>query len=140
VIVILTGSREYTDRDHVRDVCEQLLTDPATPLRVRVGDCPTGLDLFVRQWCAERLPRRCWKVFEADWRRFGPRAAGSKRNEAMVDERPKADMCIGFYQPGAKNAGTHGCTLLAKKAGIEVRRYGYETPSTTDYQQETLIP
>ena len=62
--VLVTRSRKYSSRKAVDDV----LADFAKrhwPMRVIVGDCPTGADLYVRDWCTgNNTP--C-TVFTADW-------------------------------------------------------------------------
>lgn len=134
MIVVVTGSRQLSDPHRVWDVLDQLLAQHGV-VDVRVGDCPTGADLYARQWCLGSGAD--YRVFHADWRTFG-NGAGPMRNSAMIAATPRADLVLAFYEPGAKNRGTRDCATKARAAGIEVRSYGEETQTTTDPEQETL--
>lgn len=118
--IVTTGSRDLTDRETVVTYLEQALleaTERFETLYVFVGDCPTGADLFVRQWASER--RSAWfhvreTVYEALWSQYG-KAAGPMRNEKMaVDAAIKlldGELVRGvaWYQQGAENKGTQQC-------------------------------
>lgn len=82
---------------------------------VLVGDCPTGIDLFVREFCKEReVP---FTVFVADWNKYG-RAAGPIRNGQMVEE---ADLLIAFWDGNSK--GTLSAITQAVKKKLRVKIY-----------------
>lgn len=135
-VVMVTGSREYTDRKRVKFELDQLLMYPN--LLVLVGDCPTGADLYAREWVEARVHeggRVGCRVFYAFWERYGKRA-GPERNERMVNDRPQ--LVLAFYQPDAGNVGTANAVKLARAAGIRVVEYGKENQETPEHRQETL--
>lgn len=117
--VLVTGSRDWADKEHVAEALieawEQAL-EGEFPTLVS-GACPTGADAIAEAlaeewgWPVERHP--------ADWARHG-KAAGPLRNREMVERG--ADVCLAF--PLGVSRGTRGCMALAKAAGIEVRNYG----------------
>lgn len=113
--VLVTGSRKYSSRKAVDDV----LADFAKshwPMRVIVGDCPTGADLYARDWCTEN--NTPCTVFTADWDKHG-RAAGPIRNREMVNQKP--DIVLAFFE--GESRGTRNCVGLAIARGIEVIKY-----------------
>lgn len=113
--VLITGSREYDNRDYLHEVLDEVC-----PSELVFGDCPTGADLFALEWAIENeVPyvRR-----EADWRIYG-RYAGPHRNIQMVDF-DKPEICLAFFQEGASNRGTRNCSRYAKSKGVTVRYFG----------------
>jgi hypothetical protein len=137
-VVLFTGSRDLEDRAAV-DADLDDLDATHEHLCLRVGDCKTGLDLFVREWAQRRWLAqwrlRC-RVYKARWDVFGD-AAGPKRNQRMVNDGAD-EAHAWFAPPPALNKGTTGCVKLARAAGIKVVEYGRETPTTETYEQETL--
>lgn len=127
--VVTTGSRDLSDREPVVAFLEQCLqeaTERFEKLYVFVGDCPTGADLFVRQWASER--RSAWfhvreTIYEALWRDHG-KGAGPMRNEKMVLDAAMLQLDgvlvrgVAWYQPGAKNWGTRNCEKLMREYHI----------------------
>lgn len=109
--IIVTGGRDYKDFNKVYYILNSL-----HPSVIGVGDCPTGVDYFVRSWVVnQELPPEI-KVYKADWDTHG-RAAGPIRNKAMIDgENPW--FCLAF--PGGR--GTENCVKQCKEAGIPVLR------------------
>lgn len=113
-VAVLTGGRDYGDRAKVLFVVELLAW---AMVRVRVGDCSTGLDRFVRE-SGSPFVGRAWV---ADWDTHG-RAAGPLRNRAMlVGERDgynegRADIVVAFL--GGR--GTADCVRQARQLGIPV--------------------
>lgn len=138
-VLLCTGSREWRDAAAVYRVLDAELAEHPD-LFIRVGDCETGLDAIVRAWV-----RRTWDVrdraercrlYWRDFARYGFRAAGPKRNEAMVADG--ADQCRAWFAPSpAVNKGTAGTVKLARKAGIPVETYGWIAEEKDE--QETLI-
>lgn len=123
--VIVTGSRDWTNRPLLRRVLETVLNDidDDEPLIIMHGACPTGADSHAHQWACEAQDHGydvTPNPWPADWETHG-RAAGPIRNGQMV--RHGADLCLAFLQPGEPNKGTKGCIRLAEKAGIPVERY-----------------
>jgi len=109
--VLVTGSRDLTDRKLVWDA---LMPYGSGHWTLIVGDCPTGADLFARaHFRGSRM-----RVFTADWATHG-KAAGPKRNQAMVDSG--ADVCLAFLKAGLACRGTRDCASRAELAGIPVR-------------------
>lgn len=111
-IVIFTGAREYTPSWKIKDKVADL--NRIYPgLFIKVGDCPTGVDLIVRQSCeAFNIPG---KVFMAEWKKYG-RAAGPKRNHDMVESG--ADLCLAY--PNEASKGTKDCAEYAASRFIPV--------------------
>ena len=75
-----------------------------------VGDCPTGVDAWFRDWCASGDLEVF--VFEAQWDLFG-RGAGPRRNAVMMES---ADALIAF--PGGRK--TASCIREARRLGRPV--------------------
>lgn len=108
MIILCTGGRDYKDREFVFRVLEQL-----SPKGVMVGDCPTGVDLFVREWCEVRKtssPGFGYTVFDADWDTNGL-AAGPLRNQDMVTLGFKIRAVVLAFKGGK---GTRDCVDRAR--------------------------
>lgn len=104
--VIVTGGRDFTDRDLVWAVLRKL-----QPGNIIVGDCPTGVDSFAREW-AKSQPRQGYVVYEAFWDKEG-RKAGPLRNRRMVQDHKDA-VVLAF--PGGR--GTASCIAEAEAEGL----------------------
>lgn len=100
--IVVTGGRDFKDKDFVKKVLFSLW-----PTAVSVGDCPTGVDLFVRELYNAR-------VFEARWTELG-RKAGPIRNGEML-RACRQYIVIAF--PGG--AGTADCVRQAKMMSMTV--------------------
>lgn len=119
--VLVTGSRDWDDREAVRDALDAVLAEHPAVVVVH-GACPTGADEQAVAWV---LDRWTWtdgcdvrhNPHPADWAAHG-RAAGFRRNAEMV--RSGADLCLAFIRNGSRGA-TH-CASLAEKAGIPTVR------------------
>ena len=129
--VIVTGSRDFADRDLVRSILNELY-HIHDGLIVVHGCCPTGADRFADDWALDRQHSSDYWMcnvtvtrYAADWTRGN--GAGMVRNAEMV--KAGADLVVAFFQPGAANKGTSGCVKLARRAGIGVREYGREVSS-----------
>ena len=110
--MVVTGGRDWEDAARVESTLFSVLADRED---VAVGDCPSGVDLIVRCWCAE-VAVAC-RVFWADWDRYGNRA-GPLRNLQMVREaRPR--LVLAFWD--GKSRGTQNCIREAVLAGVSVR-------------------
>lgn len=114
--VLITGSREWTDRDLMRRVLDRELTalDPSLAADVTVmhGAC-RGADLMA----ARLLNTSVYKVraFPADWQTHGKRA-GILRNLQMLDEGP---VLVLAFQVG-RSRGTQHVIDEARKRNIPV--------------------
>ena len=141
--VLITSSRNWTDRRPISDQLNQVLADlgPIRPLTVVHGAAPGG-DTIAHQW-ANSMRRLGYRVepdpHPANWQLHGKRA-GHIRNAEMV--AAGADLCLAFICPCTRrncaqvadqphgSHGATGCAKLARKAGIETRitrwenRYG----------------
>lgn len=108
-----TGGRDYAPVSE--DAAELTrLVQRLEPSLILVGDCPTGVDPWVKCW-AEAGDMPC-QVFEADWRAYG-KAAGPIRNQSMID---LAQALVTF--PGGK--GTANCVAAARKSQIQIYEMG----------------
>lgn len=136
--ILVTGSRDWTDRDtllrafvaaqetyavmgkdsHGHDV-DWLMDD----WRIVHGACPTGADAMADDWAIVNFVSQ--DRHPADWLRFG-RAAGYRRNQEMV--LAGADLCLAFVNrcrkhPNRPLHGSHGSmhtVRLAEMAHIPV--------------------
>ena len=108
-IVVVTGGRDFEDHMLVWKFVE--LFARGVPCEVYVGDCPRGVDLFVRECCEEL--GYLHRVFTADWEAHG-KWAGPKRNLEMVTAAGKGAILLAF--PGGR--GTKDCISKAKHAGL----------------------
>lgn len=133
--VLVTGSRDWTDHDIVRDALTTAIYQH-TPAVIVHGACPSGADAIASWWI--RRFRHLQVTEEAHPAQghpaedFGPwPGAGPRRNAHMV--QLGADVCLAFIGPCAsawcrrpKPHGSHGasgCAQLAEEAGIPVRRW-----------------
>ena len=114
--IVVTGSREWEDRDVIR----LAILDAADghPFTIIVGDCPSGADRLTRLLCDAHDWE--YKEYKADWRRLG-KGAGVARNQVMADAG--GDVCLAFFWSAASNTGTADCAGRCEQAGLEMRRY-----------------
>lgn len=112
--VLITGSRNWTDKDWVWQVLDEMVEDGDTIVH---GACPTGADYFADLWCKERHIQV--ERHPADWDTYG-KAAGPIRNQHMVAKG--ADVCVGFPMLGSR--GSWDCLKRAEKAGIPIFNMG----------------
>lgn len=111
VSIVVTGGRDYHDRQHVFDVLERY-TEAATSVRLAHGGA-AGADSLADAWGRDDL-RTEVVVYPADWQTHG-RSAGPMRNHYMLEaERPM--MVIAF--PGGR--GTDNCVAHARNLGLTV--------------------
>lgn len=108
VRVIVTGSREWTNKHEMRRVLGGL---PLGSTVVHGG--ARGADSIADE-VARELGLEV-EVFPADWEQYGKRA-GHIRNQQMVDAG--ADYCLAFPLPGSR--GTYDMMERAERAGIFV--------------------
>lgn len=157
MIVAFTGWRAWEDAPFIRADIDGWLAREAlrgtreVPVTVRVGDCPTGADLIIRDWLYG-VDGIALVVYAADWTNLG-KAAGPHRNRQMLEGQSEwdatagkpADLLIGYPQPGIatpyKNSGTWNCITQAHYRGIEVRLPAYR-PSAEALREnaDPLLP
>ena len=112
--ILITGSRDWTDRDTLY----QALAQHAEPYATVVsGACPTGADRMAEEW-GEIQPDITVERHPADWERFG-RSAGPKRNREMVNLG--ADICLAFIKNNSRGASM--TADLAERADIPTVRF-----------------
>jgi hypothetical protein len=113
VKVLVCGSREFTDRERIREV---LATLPATVEIIHGG--ARGADRIAASVASE-LGLKVLPPFLADWERFGKRA-GYLRNYEMLDERP--EVVIAFWD--GESRGTQHTIAEAVSRRIPVKVIG----------------
>jgi hypothetical protein len=93
--VLVCGSREYRDHDHVFAVLDAI--HARTPIGVVINGGASGADSLGRNWAADRGVE--WFTVHADWS-LGP-SAGPLRNQQMLElgDGPP-DLVVAF--PGNK--------------------------------------
>lgn len=119
--VLVTGSRNWTDREQIRKALS-LLPPGSTVVHGAAGGADTIADEEARALRLNVEPH------PADWKRHG-RKAGPLRNQEMIDAGPY-DIVFAFPLPGS--IGTEDCIRRARKAGWTVMRFPLETPELTD--------
>ena len=119
--ILVTGSREWTDREVIRLALFYALGDRVeSEVSVVIHGNATGADTLVQDlvgpWAAKL---KNWEVesYPARWDLYGKKA-GPLRNAQMLTEG-KPDICLAFPLPGSK--GTWDMIRKANAAGIEVR-------------------
>lgn len=124
--VLVTGSRAHDDPALVhKALVQQNLTHQL--MTVIHGDCPTGADLFAKEWTMGHilLGMRAGvstlrhEPYPAYWNELG-KSAGPIRNKYMVGLG--AHVCLGFPTPSSR--GTISCMKAAYAAGIPVVNLG----------------
>lgn len=106
MIVIVTGGRNYFDKDKVNEILSAL------DITLLVQGGANGADRLAREYALENFI--ALETIEADWNKHG-RAAGPIRNREMLIKYPKATV-IAF--PGGR--GTENCVNQAKQLGMSV--------------------
>lgn len=117
--LLITGSREWTDRKAIRDVLARF---PAGTVLIH-GAC-RGADK-IAAGVGNQLGFDV-RPYPADWERFG-NAAGPIRNQEMIDKEcldgDEIDICIAFHDDLENSKGTKDMIEKADNAGINTRRY-----------------
>lgn len=134
--VIVTGGRDYEDKDKVYAVLTALYDEIGEFILIQGG--ASGADRLADRWARDTLTLDPFhqEMYPADWEgpcdpflcRMNHRrkrgtgtycpAAGPRRNQKMLDLG--ADLVVAF--PGG--TGTADMVHRAQKAGVEVRRVG----------------
>jgi hypothetical protein len=108
--VLVTGDREWTDRDMIRRALSQY---PAGT--VLIHGAARGADSL-----ADSVGKELGFVIDAkpaDWKRLG-RAAGPIRNQEMVNQAP--DVVHAFHDYIGASRGTRDCLERADRLGIPI--------------------
>ena len=117
--ILVTGERDWTDRDQVcvalSDLLRRLNTNDVVIIH---GACPTGVDSFVKEFCEENGIEQ--DPHQADWNKYGS-FAGPKRNGNMVRRNP--NICLAFWSGRIEKSGTFDCMRQANGAKVRVIIY-----------------
>lgn len=97
--VIVTGGRDYDGWDVVKEALNFIKPD------VVIQGGATGADYLAKRWAIENSV--IYHTESADWNKYG-KAAGPRRNRAMLDKYPDA-IVVAF--PGGD--GTADCVRAA---------------------------
>ena len=107
-VALVTGGRDYADRDAVFRALDTLLAKHPG-LTVLQGGA-TGADALAHEWALRR--ERPSITVPAEWDKYGP-AAGPRRNAIMLGYLPHG--CVAF--PGG--IGTADMVRQAERAGLK---------------------
>jgi YspA, cpYpsA-related SLOG family len=117
-VVIVTGSRAWpVDQSHLVFAELDALRNAHPVLHIKVGDCPTGVDVMTRSWYLAQKWRRGFitcDIYRADWKHYG-RQAGPMRNICMCHDG--ADLCLSF--PLGESRGTRNCVKWAHEYDVK---------------------
>lgn len=131
IVILVTGSRDWSDYATIREALA-VYHGRGYRVTVRHGECYDGADMLADR-AAKELGFKT-DPMPADWQKY-KRAAGPKRNTAMVEKDPKPNLCLAFgYKCQIKDCkensgkphvshGTRHCAGEATKAGIEVLKF-----------------
>ena len=115
--VLVTGGRDYDDRQRVNDTLDDLKVD------FLIEGGASGADALARSWAEIRGVH--FATVPALWSRFG-KTAGPIRNAVMVTLikalQSTGVECIVIAFPGG--SGTSNCVSLAEEHELEIRRVG----------------
>lgn len=114
--IIVTGSRRYTDRNHVFTTLDAIRAEMGE-LWVFQGD-QEGADALALEWARSRF--QAYGGLPANWPKFG-KPAGPIRNGDMLNLF-QPDLVVAF--PGG--TGTDNMVKKAKAAGVPVHDAGGE--------------
>ncbi len=117
--ILVTGSRDWTDRNVVRTALVDAWIELGRPMNAVLvqGECHLG--------GADQIAAEIWRGWgypvEGHPAEMGPdgHVLGPKRNAHMVSLG--ADVCLAFPLPSSR--GTKNCMRLAREAGIPVREF-----------------
>lgn len=111
--VLVTGGRDYTDRDRVTRVLD--LVHERIGVLVVIHGGATGADTLASEWAIDRgVPTEPYAVTKEEWRTQGI-SAGPRRNARML-AASAPDVVVAF--PGGR--GTANMTSLADEATVPI--------------------
>jgi hypothetical protein len=125
-MILVSGDRRWTHPDRLAQVLDQAVAEAGGPVRLLVGDCPTGADRHAVRWARQRGV--AFEVFPARWAQMAaegrPRqAAGPLRNLAMLDVLDQADgarLVFAFHDHLSASRGTRHLVRAARGRGYPV--------------------
>lgn len=115
--VIVAGSRDFSDYQHLCEKMDRLLSNIKEPIAVICGKA-RGADTLGERYAHEHGYEIHY--FPADWERYG-RSAGYRRNIQMAEN---ADALVAFWD--GKSMGTMHMISVAKSHGLKVRIIRFE--------------
>lgn len=113
LVLIVSGDRNWTDREKIRKVLTEF--NPQTTLLVEGG--ARGADRLARQE-GRKLGFKVITV-DADWHKYG-KAAGAVRNRVMYNTY-KPHGILAFHSNISESKGTKDMIEVAEKGGTPVR-------------------
>lgn len=113
-IVAIVGSRYYTNYEMIESTLDKLNLAPSC---IVSGGAP-GVDTLAERYA--RMKGIPFKVYTADWKRFGNKA-GPMRNTLIVND---ADVLVAF--PTKESKGTMDTITKARRKGIPIHIYYVE--------------
>ena len=111
-VVLVTGSRYWSDRLVIYDILKEL---PKDTLIIQGG--ARGADTLARE-VAEELGLEV-KTFKAEWDKYG-KSAGPIRNQKMLDETHPSLVLV-FHSDIEHSKGTKDLVERARKTTIPIR-------------------
>jgi O-acetyl-ADP-ribose deacetylase (regulator of RNase III) len=124
--ILVSGDRRWMHPDRLAQVLDQAVAEAGGPVRLLVGDCPTGADRHAARWARQR--GIAFQVFPARWEQMAAegrprRAAGPLRNLAMLDALDQADgarLVVAFHDNVSGSHGTRHLVRAARGRGYPV--------------------
>lgn len=115
--VIIAGSREYSDYEFLKDMCDYLLQNKISEgfNIIVISGHARGADILGERYANER-GFKCIQ-FPAQWDKYG-KSAGYRRNVEMAEN---ANCLIAFFSDIAENKGTQHMVNIAREKGLQVR-------------------
>lgn len=110
--MLITGSRNYADRDTLLDAIEYYLGETYIEDVIIIEGGARGADRIAREHALDM--GYVVETYPVNWEKYGKKA-GVIRNQEMVDNG--ADICLAF--PLEDSIGTYDCIRRAKNAGIK---------------------
>ncbi len=113
--IIVTGGRDYTDREHIFNTLD-IMHRGVLITHVVHGGC-RGVDKIVDEWAV--LNRIQVTEYPANWEKYGL-SAGPRRNEFMCKSESECPDTYLIAFPGGR--GTKHCESMAYKYNIPTYR------------------
>ena len=117
IYVIIAGSREFSDYDLLKDVCNKVLENKVKEgyKIIIVSGHANGADSLGKRYAQEMGYET--KIYPAQWKKYGKKA-GFYRNEKMAEI---GNALIAFFASGAESKGTKHMVEVARKKNLIVR-------------------
>ena len=123
--LLIAGSRDYTDYAEFSDITDYLLSQVRDKYEILILEGEArGTDTLARLYAEEHGYRL--DKYPADWNTYG-KSAGLWRNEVMVSQLQLYQHRAALYFWNGRSRGTAHCIGEAKKLGIPIKVWNYET-------------